>query len=65
MPTTITVEGMSCGGCEQSVEEALENVSGVTDAVANRNSEQATVEGDAPDEDLVSAVEKAGFSAHA
>lgn len=65
MHTTITVEGMSCGGCEQSVEEALEDVSGVTDADADRESEQATVEGEAPTDDLVSAVEDAGFSADA
>lgn len=65
MPTTITVEGMSCAGCEQSVEDALRGVSGVTDVDADRDSEQATVEGNAAVDDLVSAVEDAGYSATA
>lgn len=63
MSTTITVEGMSCAGCEESVEAALEDVSGVTEAAADRESERATVEGDAPRADLVAAVEDAGYSA--
>jgi copper chaperone CopZ len=65
MGTTITVEGMSCAGCEESVEEALRDVSGVTDAEADRDAEQATVDGDADPADLVSAVESAGYSASA
>lgn len=65
MTKTITVEGMSCAGCEESVEEAVRGVSGVTDAEADRESEQVTVDGDAPVEDLVTAVEDAGYSASA
>jgi copper chaperone len=65
MPTTITVEGMSCGHCEQSVEDALRDVSGVTDASADNEAGQATVEGDADVDSLVTAVEDAGYSASA
>jgi len=67
MSTEITVEGMSCGGCENQVESALEGVDGVTDAVADRERDRATVEldGDAATDDLVAAVEDAGFSASA
>lgn len=61
MPTTIHVEGMSCAGCEESVEDALRDVEGVTDATANRDSDQATVEGDAERETLLTAVENAGY----
>lgn len=32
----ITVSGMSCDGCERTVEDALRGVSGVTAAAANR-----------------------------
>ncbi|MEA2671441.1 MAG: copper chaperone [Chloroflexota bacterium] len=32
---TLRVEGMTCGGCEQSVRRAVERVSGVTDATAD------------------------------
>ena len=65
MSQTITVEGMSCGGCEQNVEEALQSVPGVESASADRESETATVEGDADADDLVAAVNDAGYSASA
>jgi len=64
MATTIAVEGMSCGHCEQTVEDALRGVSGVTDATADRESESASVDGDAEVSALVQAVEDAGYSAH-
>ena len=65
MSTTITVEGMSCGHCEQTVEDALREVSGVTDSTADREAEQASVEGNADLTALVQAVEDAGYTAHA
>lgn len=64
MPITITVEGMTCGHCEQTVEEALRGVSGVIDATADRDAEQAIVDGDAAVTALLQAVEEAGYSAH-
>ncbi|MFB6178894.1 MAG: heavy-metal-associated domain-containing protein [Halorientalis sp.] len=65
MATTITVEGMSCEGCEQTVEDALNDVAGVTDASADREGESATIEGDADTDALVAAVEDAGYDATA
>ncbi|OTF01880.1 heavy-metal-associated domain-containing protein [Halorubrum sp. SD683] len=65
MTTTITVEGMSCGHCEQTVKEALQGVSDVTDVTVNRESEQASVDGKADVTALVEAVEDAGYTAHA
>lgn len=65
MSTTLTVEGMSCEHCEQTVEDALEGVSGVTDADADREREAATVDGDADAASLIAAVEDAGYSASA
>ncbi len=65
MTTIITVEGMSCGHCEQTVEEALEEVSGVTSVTVDRESEQASVDGEAEITALVEAVEDAGYTAHA
>jgi copper chaperone CopZ len=38
MTTTITVEGMSCEHCERTIEEALQGVSGASDARADRAS---------------------------
>ena len=63
MSQTITVEGMSCGHCEQTVEEALEDVAGVTSATADRDAESATVEGSAELDELVTVVEDAGYDA--
>ena len=65
MSTTLTVEGMSCEHCEQTVQEALEGVPGVQDAEADRESAQATVNGDADVNALVAAVEDAGYDATA
>ncbi|ELZ38423.1 Heavy metal transport/detoxification protein [Halorubrum saccharovorum DSM 1137] len=65
MSQTITVEGMSCEHCEQSVTEALEGVDGVESATADRERESATVEGDADPDALVSAVSEAGYDASA
>jgi len=65
MASTITVTGMSCEHCEQSVTEALESVPGVTSASADREAEQATVEGDADPDALVAAVKDAGYEASA
>ncbi|WP_340100308.1 CopZ family metallochaperone [Salinibaculum salinum] len=63
MSLTLTVEGMSCDHCEQSVEEALEGVAGVESVTVDRENEQATVEGDADTNALVAAVEDAGYTA--
>lgn len=64
MSTTITVEGMSCEHCEQTIENSLRSVAGVSDARANRETETATIEGDPNSTALVRAVEDAGYTAH-
>ena len=65
MTTTIAVAGMSCGHCEQTVEEALRGVAGVTDATADHETGEASIDGDADITALVQAVEDAGYTAHA
>jgi copper chaperone len=65
MTTTLTVTGMSCENCEQSVEEALAGVEGVTAAEADHEDDTATVEGDADPLDLIIAVQQAGYEADA
>ncbi len=63
MSQTITVDGMSCEHCEQTVEGALESVAGVTSASADREAGTATVDGEATADALVGAVEEAGYEA--
>ena len=66
MSVNFTVEGMTCGGCEQTVEKAVASVSGVTRATADRTTNQVIVEGDDLDEmALVRAVEDVGYMAYA
>ncbi|WP_178915443.1 heavy-metal-associated domain-containing protein [Natronomonas gomsonensis] len=65
MSQTITVKGMSCEHCEETVEEALQEVDGVTSASADRDSESATVEGSAERDELVTVVEDAGYDVSA
>lgn len=54
-----------CDGCEASVVEALESVSGVEQAEADHENGTATVEGEADVAALVSAVDEAGYEATA
>ncbi len=65
MPTELTVDSMTCEGCEEIVEEALEDVDGVESAEADRHESTATVEGDADVDDLVEAVDMAGYEGRA
>jgi copper chaperone CopZ len=65
MSYVFIVERMSCGHCEQTVEEAIREVSGVTDVTVNRESEQARIDGDADVTALVQAVEAGGYTAYA
>ncbi|WP_121823464.1 heavy-metal-associated domain-containing protein [Halostella salina] len=61
MATELTVDGMTCQGCESVVETALEMADGVDDAEADRYESVAEVEGDADVETLAEKVEMAGY----
>ena len=63
MGTTLSVTGMTCEGCEDIVETALEMADGVDEATADRTGEEATVDGDASTETLVEKVRLAGYDA--
>ncbi|RME22364.1 MAG: copper chaperone [Deltaproteobacteria bacterium] len=60
----LPVEGMSCGGCVNSVQKALMALPGVEEAVASLESRCVDVRYDpsrATREQLVDAIERAGF----
>ncbi|KAL3667145.1 hypothetical protein V7S43_008084 [Phytophthora oleae] len=60
----IQVEGMSCmKNCGTTVENALKNAPGVTDAVVEFDERAAYVSGSAHYSDLVAAIEAVGFTA--
>jgi len=61
MTATLTVEGMSCDHCEQTVEDAVTELDGVTDASADEATDTLEIEG-TPSLDAVRAtVEEAGY----
>jgi copper chaperone len=58
----IGVEGMSCGGCVVSVENAVGRVVGVSRAKASLEAKEVLVEGEKLDlQKLKSAIEDAGY----
>ncbi len=62
----LNVKGMTCGMCENAVRAQLLKVDGVKDAAADYKKGKAVVkveEGKAKTDELIKAVEKAGFSA--
>jgi copper chaperone len=60
---TLSVTGMSCNGCEQTVENALQNVESVTrvDADHEGDTVEVVAEDDIADEDIEAAIEDAGY----
>lgn len=60
---TISVTGMSCNGCEQNVESALQNIEGVGRVEADHESDTVDVvlEDDVADENIHAAIEQAGY----
>ncbi len=58
---TYVVEGMTCGHCELSVREEVEELAGVQSAQADRMSGRLIVRGDVDDASVRAAVEAAGY----
>ena len=58
-----TVEGMTCGHCEMSVQEEISEVAGVTAVKADHTTGKVTVEGDGfSTDDIAAAVKEAGYT---
>ena len=58
-----TVTGMSCAACSARVEKAVSKVSGVTSCSVSLLTNTMGVEGDASAQNIISAVEEAGYGA--
>ncbi len=59
----LSVSGMSCASCVVFVEDALNEVAGVSVANVNFAEHTATIEGGASAEALIDAVQSAGYDA--
>lgn len=64
---TLKVEGMTCAACPAAVKAALKRLPGVVNADVSFKEAKATVsyyEGNATVEQMIKAIEDAGYSAH-
>ena len=59
----LAISGMTCDGCANTVTRVLSRVPGVANATVDFGSGRATVMGSARPEDLVAAVQAAGYGA--
>ncbi|MFW5911107.1 MAG: heavy-metal-associated domain-containing protein [Halolamina sp.] len=59
---TISVRGMACGGCEQTVEDAVAELDGVASVDADNSSDTVLVSGDVDPAEVADAIEAAGYS---
>ncbi|WP_312120665.1 copper-exporting P-type ATPase CopA [Pantoea vagans] len=59
----LLIEGMTCASCVSRVEKALQQVTGVSQARVNLGERSALVLGDADPQQLVAAVDAAGYGA--
>ena len=59
----LAVSGMTCGGCAKSVTRVLAKVPGVAKVDVDFGTGRAVVVGDARPDDLVAAVQGAGYEA--
>ncbi|QLB15119.1 hypothetical protein A6B39_06445 [Mannheimia granulomatis] len=63
MTITLQLDGLHCGNCVKSVEKALNEVVGVTQALITLENQTAIIEGNVVAEDLIAAIEDIGFEA--
>ena len=62
MEVTLNVEGLMCPKCEARVKKALEALTGVESAVADRTTGTAVIKGEGLDTSVLkAAVEEAGY----
>lgn len=59
--TVLKIEGMRCNHCKAAVEEALKEVSGVTEVKVDLDKNEAVVSGSPEHAAMVKAVDEAGF----
>ena len=63
MKTEYRVDGMSCAACQSSVERAVKKVDGVESVSVSLLASSMSVEGSAGSNEIIKAVEKAGYKA--
>lgn len=59
----LQLSGITCAGCVRTIQNALDHVDGVDEAQVNFATRSARVRGSATSDDLIQAVERAGYGA--
>jgi copper chaperone CopZ len=59
---TYSVPQISCDHCVNAITGELTKVTGVTDVAVDIPTKTVTVTGDAPDADIVAAIDEAGYA---
>lgn len=62
---TFSVPGVSCNHCKTAIEGELAKVGGVTRSEVDVEAKTVRVEGDATTDDIVAAIDEAGYDATA
>ena len=59
----LNVNGIACGGCENRIQNAIKNIEGVTNVIADHNNGKVTItlNKDVAKETLIEAIEDIGF----
>lgn len=63
MQTTLTVQGMTCGGCAKSVERAINELAGISSVAVDWQAGQVVVSHDetVSQADIIGVIDDAGF----
>ncbi len=61
--TQIDITGMTCGHCAASVTKELSSVQGLNVIEVNPQTGKALIEGEAAEQELVDAIDRAGYQA--
>ena len=61
MTKTYNVPGISCGHCKSAIEGEVGELAGVSSVVVDVDAKTVTVEGEASDDDVVAAIDEAGY----
>jgi len=62
--TKLKIEGMNCVSCERTIGNALKKVPGVEEASVSIDTAEAVVKGSASTDNLIKAVQSAGYEAY-
>lgn len=61
MTRTYSVPGVSCGHCQAAIEGEVGKLVGISSVRVDLDTKTVTVEGDAPEDDVIAAIDEAGY----